>query len=83
MVHRSNSLSPNTFPTLDGSLQSRSSNRRSYLNDEMVARPGRRLSFTPFVHFATPLIFGASTALLWNVEVDSRSQYETSGSKDL
>ena len=24
----------------------------------------------PAVHFATPLIFGASTALLWNVEID-------------
>lgn len=25
----------------------------------------------PAVHFATPIIFGASTALLWNVETDS------------
>ena len=25
----------------------------------------------PFVHFATPLIFGASTALLWNADIDS------------
>jgi len=33
----------------------------------------------PFVHFATPLIFGVSTALLWNVEIDSSSGRRTSG----
>jgi hypothetical protein len=35
--------------------------------------------FPPFVHLATPLIFGASTALLWNVGIDSRSKRKTSG----
>ena len=30
----------------------------------------------PVVHFATPLIFGASTALLWNVEIDSSEEEE-------
>jgi len=33
--------------------------------------------YPPFVHFATPLIFGASTALLWNVEVDSSDEEES------
>ncbi len=28
----------------------------------------------PFVHFATPLIFGASTALLWNLKIDSSNE---------
>lgn len=27
----------------------------------------------PFVHFATPLIFGVATALLWNVEIEQRA----------
>ena len=31
----------------------------------------------PVVQFATPLIFGASTALLWNVEVDSSEEEES------
>ena len=31
----------------------------------------------PFVHFATPLIFGVSTALLWNVEIDSSDEEES------
>lgn len=35
----------------------------------------------PFVHFATPLIFGLSTALLWNVKIDSgqRNKQWTTG----
>lgn len=28
----------------------------------------------PFVHFATPLIFGLSTALLWNAKIDSTNK---------
>lgn len=28
----------------------------------------------PFVHFATPFIFGSSTALLWNVKIDSSKE---------
>ncbi len=28
----------------------------------------------PFVHFATPLIFGSSTALLWNVKINSSDE---------
>lgn len=30
-----------------------------------------------FVHFATPLIFGASTLLLWNVQIDSSDEEES------
>ena len=37
----------------------------------------------PCVHFATPLIFGVSTVLLWNVKVDSRSDYHIRKRKDL
>lgn len=31
----------------------------------------------PVVHFATPLIFGASTALLWNIEIDPPQSAES------
>ncbi len=31
----------------------------------------------PFVHFATPLIFGSSTAVLWNVKIDSSDEFRS------
>ena len=45
----------------------------AFLMTRWLPAPVGGYLYPPFVHFATPLIFGVSTALLWNVETDSSS----------
>ena len=49
----------------------------AFLMTRWLPAPVGGYLYPPFVHFATPLIFGASTALLWNVEIDSSDEEES------
>ena len=49
----------------------------AFLMTRWLPAPVGGYLYPPFVHFATPLIFGASTALLWNVEIDSSEGEES------
>ena len=46
----------------------------AFLMTRWLPAPVGGFLYPPFVHFATPLIFGASTVLLWNANIDSSEE---------
>ena len=70
---------PTRFPRWMAVLSPLSPIGAAFLITRWLPAPFGGYLLPPFVHFATPLIFGVSTALLWNVEIDSSSERRTSG----
>jgi hypothetical protein len=73
-------LRPTHFPRWMAALSPGIPIGAAFLLTRWLPAPVGGYLFPPAIHFATPLIFGASTALLWNAEVDSSEEAGSSAS---
>lgn len=74
MVCGSRSVSADILSSVDGNPEPAFSHRRSILNYQMATGTVRRIFVAAVCALRDPLIFGSSTALLWNVKIDSSNE---------